>query len=160
MNINQDQVVEQTRESRREIAQYIYNNVRYGAEVAAALDKIIVTLSGGGLVFSMTFADRLAPARLWLPILFLSWFAFAMSIIGVTFSLRTLQNELSKKSNQLAQMSTEFEENLTESKIGSIITGITRHKRVAIWNHIGIWSFVSAILLLGVFVGRNLLASH
>ena len=51
-------------EARREIAEHMERHVRYSAEVAAALDKIIVTLSGGALVLSMTFADRLAPARL------------------------------------------------------------------------------------------------
>jgi len=35
-----------------------------GANVASQLDKTIISLSGGALVFSMTFVDKLAPANL------------------------------------------------------------------------------------------------
>jgi hypothetical protein len=116
-------------EGRREIAELISDHVRYGGEVAAALDKTIVTLSGAALVFSMTFADRLAPARLWLPILFLSWFAFAMAILSVIFAFRTLQNSMSKKADELNQMSNEFEKHLAEGKVGSAILSITRERK-------------------------------
>jgi hypothetical protein len=95
--MNQDQFAERIAEGRRELATHMESHVRYGAEAAAALDKVIVTLSGGALVFSMTFTDRSAPARLWLPILFLSWFAFAVSIIGVAFSYRALQKQMRKE---------------------------------------------------------------
>jgi hypothetical protein len=47
-------------------------NIRYCAEVATSIDKTLVSLSGGALVLSMTFVDRFAPAKLWLPVLFTS----------------------------------------------------------------------------------------
>jgi len=147
-------------EARREIAEHMERHVRYSAEVAAALDKIIVTLSGGALVLSMTFADRLAPARLWLPALFLSWLVFAVSIVSVALSYRALQKQLRERAYQLNQVAKDFEKHLAEGKVASIIIDIARHGKVGFWNNVAIWSFVSAIILLGIFVGRNLLASQ
>ncbi len=40
-----------------------------GGDIAASLDKTLVSLSAGALVFSMTFVGTLAPERLWLPLL-------------------------------------------------------------------------------------------
>lgn len=158
--MNQDQIAARVAEARRDIARLMEEQVRHGAEVGGALDKIMVTLSGGALVFSMTFADRLAPARLWLPILFLSWFAFAVSIISVVFASRASQKDLSKRAGKLNTAAKEFEEYLAEGTVGTVITDLSVHSGVVFWNRIGIWSFVSAIVLLGVFVARNLLASQ
>ena len=107
-------------EARREIAEHMERHVRYSAEVAAALDKIIVTLSGGALVLSMTFADRLAPARLWLPVLFLSWLVFAVSIVSVALSYKALQKQLRERAYQLNQVAKDFEKHLAEGKVASL----------------------------------------
>ena len=145
---------------RREIAGQMERYVQYSGKVAAALDKIIVTLSGGGLVFSMTFADRLTPARLWLPLLFASWLAFAVSIVCVAFSNKALQKQIIKRANQLNQLAKGFEKNLAEGKVPvSIAVEIARFGNIGFWNNVAIWSFVSAIILLGAFVGRNLLTT-
>jgi hypothetical protein len=145
-------------EFRREIARHMESHVRYGAEVAAALDKIIVTLSGGALVFSMTFADRLTTGRSWLLVLFASWLVFGLSIVSVALSHRALQKQIRKRADQLNQVAKDFEKNLAEGKIPTnIIIDIQRHGKIVVWNNIAIWSFMAAILLLGVFVGRNLL---
>ena len=107
----------------------------------------------------MTFADKLAPARLWLPVLFLSWLAFAFSIVGVSVSHRALQKELRERADQMNKAAQRLEKAFAEGKIGSVVVDLSVHRKVVNWNDVAIWSFLTAIILLGAFAGRNLLAT-
>ena len=142
---------------RREIADRIFGLIQYGAEISAALDKIIIGLSGGALVFSMTFVDRLAPAKLWLPVLFLSWILFATSIIGVTFAIRKLQRSLVAECDELDKLARKAEEDIAKGQLITLGMG-AKGTGIDFWNTLSIWSFVLGIVLLGTFVARNLLA--
>jgi len=55
----------------------------------------------------MTFIDRLAPAKLWLPVLFTSWAAFAVSMLCVLTSLRH-SKAITDKADQMNKRSQEF----------------------------------------------------
>jgi hypothetical protein len=61
---DQDDISKRIAEGRLFLVERMLDTIRYGAEVAGTLDKTLVSLSGGALVFSMTFVDRLAPAKL------------------------------------------------------------------------------------------------
>lgn len=66
--------------------------VRAEHEVAQRLDKSLLTLSGGALGFSITFARQMAGdpvVHLWL--LWTSWICFGLAIIVMLFSLWTSQ---------------------------------------------------------------------
>jgi hypothetical protein len=58
-----DDTLRRIDEARRDLAGMINDTVQKGAEVSAALDKTLVSLSGGALVLSMTFIDKLAPGK-------------------------------------------------------------------------------------------------
>ena len=154
-----DDTLRRIDEARRDLADMINDTVQKGAEVSAALDKTLVSLSGGALVLSMTFIDKLAPAKLWLPILFTSWVAFTISIICVVISLRSTQTALSNHGDYLNTLTAEFEKNLESGKIGTVTTSAMHHKTVAWLNWAAVAAFLAGIILLGIFVGHNLLAT-
>jgi predicted transcriptional regulator len=53
-----------------------------------------MSISGGALLFSMKFVGVLAPTKLLLPVLFLSWAAFGASIVCVILAMRAEQNAI------------------------------------------------------------------
>src|SRR4051812_16740615 len=62
-----------------------YNRNR---EIGYGRDKILVSLSGGSLVFSMTLLSALAPGKHWLGALLLAWVLFGVSIGFVIMGMR------------------------------------------------------------------------
>src|SRR5438552_8356700 len=68
-----------------------------GHEIGSAIDKALISLSGGALIFSMTFVERLAPEKLLLPVLFLSWAFFAIAIVSVVMAMRGEQKDLTSQ---------------------------------------------------------------
>ena len=155
----QDDISRRIDEGRLYLVERMLDTVRYGAEVAGTLDKTLVSLSGGALVFSMTFVDRLAPAKLWLPVLFTSWVAFAASMLCVTMSLRALQKVITDKADQLNKLRQEFEGALKKGLVARVSTELTHHAPVSGLNRVAIYSFFVGIILLGIFVAHNLLAT-
>lgn len=49
--------------------------------------KTILGLSGGSIVLSITFLKDIAPDRHWLPLLFVAWFFFSVSVCLSLFEL-------------------------------------------------------------------------
>jgi hypothetical protein len=135
---DQDDISRRVDEGRLHLVERMLDTVRYGAEVAETLDKTLVSLSGGALVFSMTFVDRLAPAKLWLPVLFTSWVAFAGSMLCVLMSLRALQKAITDKADQLNKQRQEFERALKKGLVGQLSTELTHHAPVSSLNRVAI----------------------
>ncbi len=135
---DQDDISRRVDEGRLHLVERMLDTVRYGAEVAETLDKTLVSLSGGALVFSMTFVDRLAPAKLWLPVLFTSWVAFAASMLCVLMSLRALQKAITDKADQLNKQRQEFERALKKGLVGQLSTELTHHAPVSSLNRVAI----------------------
>src|SRR6266550_5362007 len=73
-------------------------------DAATALDKTLLSLSGGALVFSMTFVDRLAPLRLCLPLLFLAWALFGASMVSIVFGMRVAHNYLVRQAKEIVDL--------------------------------------------------------
>src|SRR5204862_8132969 len=128
---DQDDISRPVDEGRLYLVERMLDTVRDGGEVAGTLDKTLVSLSGGALVFSMTFVDRLAPAKLWLPVLFTSWVAFAASMLCVLMSLRALQKAITGKADQLNKLRQEFEQLLKKSLVGKVSTELTHDMQVS-----------------------------
>jgi hypothetical protein len=144
-------------EAKRELFEAISKNIQRGSDVAAGLDKTLISLSGGALVFSMTFVNTLAPSKLALPALFGAWVAFSTSIVAVLYSMRSLQSGLLKTFDEIMNRINALEEAEREgaSQI-SIPTKSIRYANVEFLNRAGIGAFIVGILLLGFFVAYNI----
>jgi hypothetical protein len=149
-------------EAKRELHQRAERNIDRGSTISTNLDKALISISGGALVFSMTFVGVLAPGKLLLPVLFLSWAAFGASIVSVIFSMRAAHNAIVEavKNTQLAVERLNKDTALSvlvQVGIDLRVTPIVKESRpVFIWNNCAIASFVAGLVLLSVFVGYNL----
>ena len=61
--LNEEGSVESTR---RELTAMLFGSIKQGDEIEYGLNKVLVSLSAGSLLFSMTFISALAPGRHWL----------------------------------------------------------------------------------------------
>jgi hypothetical protein len=128
--------------------------LKQGQAIAADLDKALLSLSGGALVFSMTFVGTLAPARLVLNVLFSAWIAFGLSIVWVVSSMRAAQN-LNVRS--LTEMADVLEKLNRLEEPGDFPRVMRSSKWIPILNNAAIAAFVIGVMLLGFFVGYNLM---
>ena len=144
-------------EAKRGLIEAISKNIQRGSEIAAGLDKALISLSGGALVFSMTFVNTLAPSKLALPALFLAWIAFVGSIISLLYAMRSLQSGLSKTFDEIMDRLSEVEHAERSGASGiSIPKKKIHYAKVEILNQLAIGAFIVGVLLLGFFVGYNL----
>ena len=151
-------------EHREKLIRRLDEKVELGFKVASELDRTLVSLSGGALVFSMTFVDKLAPAKLLLPVLFGAWAAFAASMGAVIFAMRGAQNHISQ---EIAKFTTHFSELDQAEKAARtqpqiprqtvrVIPSVSKSTSVG-WLNVGaLVAFVIGVTLLGIFVGFNL----
>jgi hypothetical protein len=127
--------------------------------IAEALDKTLISLSGGALVLSMTFVTALAPGKSLLPVLFSSWLCFGVSIVCVIIATRKAQIGTVRDAEVLTKFMRELDE---KKKGGSTLVQatpeITRDVAVTHLNNTAIAAFLFGLLLLGFFVGFNLWA--
>lgn len=146
-------------EIRKELDAELKQNRQACTEVSSELDKIIVSVSSGALVFSMTFIQYLAPQRLWLPVLFLSWLAFGAAIFVVVYSIRQFQRHLVATIIRHDNLRTKLDELAAKNDPMADFTK-REHllKDVGGLNNLAIACFISGLLLLGIFVGRNLIS--
>jgi hypothetical protein len=142
-------------EERDRFVDRIRDNVNVGSAVASSLDKTLVSLSGGALIFSMTFIDRIGSTKLWLWVLVLSWAAFVGCICCVIFANREQLLALTKRAEELGKQIDHFEEEVRCGRLRSAVPGIITNKRVGLWNEAAVWAFLLGIALLGTFVIRN-----
>ena len=91
------------KDAQKRFVEHLENRIQQGGRVAADLDKTLISLSAGALVFSMTFVNTLAPHKLWLPVLFGAWVAFALSVVFVILAMRAEQKMLNGVILHIAQ---------------------------------------------------------
>src|SRR4051812_5677637 len=89
-------IIQHYAEQREKLGQRIDSKLAAGGIVAAQVDRTLITLAGGALIFSMTFVDKIAPAKLALWVLFAAWLAFGFSMVIVMFAMRGHQRFLEK----------------------------------------------------------------
>lgn len=146
---------------RRLFLEQIVRLVESGQECGRSLDKALMTLSGGALVFSMTFVGTLAPARLGLMWLFLSWAAFGVAIIAVAWAMRREQ-ETTHEMALLTRKRLDDWDGLGAEHAGLVqpTIDVGTNTRVAWLNMAAIAFFSAGAIMLCVFVALNLLAKH
>jgi hypothetical protein len=130
-----------------------------GEHVGSAIDKALITLSGGALVFSMTFVERLAPQKLLLPILFASWAFFALAIIAVVIAMRGAQNDLAAQGIRASEVLKSIEHIKDSATRVSPTGAVAVNPKVWRWNLIALVLFILGVLALSIFVGWNMFKS-
>jgi hypothetical protein len=149
---------EQTAAARSELIDML--NRAIAGDGAPDLDKTLITLSGGALVFSMTFIGTLAPAHLWLPILVLAWFAFAICIILIIISQRKAQNAQTRRAVQLSEViETLHGSDVPAGLVARATINVTVNRTRYRLNNYSVAAFLIGTALLGFFVTANLLAT-
>jgi hypothetical protein len=133
--------------------------IERGSRVASAIDKTLISLSGGALIFSMAFVERLAPQKLLLPLLFCSWAFFALAIICVILAMREEQSSLHKETKQQSDTLAKLDH--TPGAIRQALQlqptlTVGRNPKVWRFNVLAVVTFLVGVVLLGVFVGFNL----
>ncbi len=128
------------------------------------LDKTLVSLSGGGLVFSMTFVSALAPSKHLLSVLFAAWAAFTISIISVVLAIRrsqTLEGERLVAATNLLKEINEVERSGMVNILPTAQFHISaaRDMQIIVLNRSAILCFLVGVTLLAIFVGYNLWVS-
>lgn len=145
----------------KDLIEHTERRLEHGGRVAADLDKTLISLSAGALVFSMTFANSLAPAKHVLWVLFLAWVAFATTMFSVIMGLRRVQAAIVKTIINLQRAGEAIEQNkpfhsFLKIPIKPLKTTVTRVPSVDWLNKMAITAFLIGIVLLGIFVGWNL----
>lgn len=133
------------------------------ANAAAALDKTILSLSGGGLVFSMSFVGQMAPSKLCLPLLFVAWSFFALAVIGILVAMRRSQTEANKRVQKNAGVLENLEKMAGKAASAEWTAKVTyrvSQDSVMRWiNWCALCAFLIGVICLGIFVGLNLAQS-
>ncbi len=150
-------------DARKQAAEELTRAVQAGSAAGASLDKTLVSLSSGAMVLSMTFVGQIAPSKLLLPLLFMSWLAFAASVLSVVFAMRTAQSKANLAAMHFAKLIEDID------KVGPFVIAakdtmrmfrdVSLSTKVRRFNIFAISAFSVGLLLLGIFVGYNLLAS-
>jgi hypothetical protein len=102
--VTETQIRQAAAEARQTTLRQFFSAREASRAIGAAQDKTMLSLSGGALVFSMTLVGSFAPARLLLPILVLSWIAFAISMVAVVFGIRAEQLAIHQDLQETAQV--------------------------------------------------------
>lgn len=151
-------------EAKNYIAGRIDAGIARGSQVGADLDKTLISLSAGALVFSMTFVGQLAPSKLLLPVLFAAWVAFAISIICVVLAMRAEQNAvialLHKFDADLKKLEEREVAGITESDRVRLTPTVDTAPWVVALNRYAVGTFMLGLFLLGTFVAYNLWRGH
>ena len=156
-----DPVEESFSQIDKDLIERIERKLEHGGRVAGDLDKTLISLSAGALIFSMAFANSLAPAKHVLWVLFLAWVAFATTIVSVIVGLRRVQAAIVKTIINLQRASEAIEQNkplhsFMKVPMKPLKTKVTPVPAVDRLNNLAIAAFLIGIMLLGAFVGLNL----
>jgi hypothetical protein len=159
-NDERNEIVEHYAEQREKLGQRIDSKLAAGGIVAAQVDRTLITLAGGALIFSMTFVDKVAPAKLALWVLFAAWVSFGFSMVIVMFAMRGHQRFLEKvvlEHSKLYDVLREREkEALKSGRLYSISPAPVRQSRsVGILNLLAVISLALGMTLLVGFVAYN-----
>jgi hypothetical protein len=124
------------------------------------IDSTLLKLAPAGLALTLTTARLVAPKLLCLPILFLSWFCFGLSIAAVLLSYWATEEAFShevKKTVEAAERGTGVINSDKVADPGFEETKWT--KLVRITNATSISAFVLGAILFAIFSGINMCAS-
>jgi hypothetical protein len=95
--------------ARREVTARLFDAYDRNREIGYGRDKVLISLSAGSLLFSMTFIGALAPGKYWLGFLFAAWMFFAASIVCVIVGMRQAELAEAKWAKKLSDQLVELE---------------------------------------------------
>jgi hypothetical protein len=148
------------RDARSKLSESIERNIERAGRVAAQLDRTLVSLSAGALVFSMTFVGTFAPRRLLLPVLFCAWGAFAGCLTFIIFGMRAEQNAIRKATGNFDSLLKQLDAHEPLVSAAKLSVKLTLTFPAARWvlilNKCAIAAFMLGLALLGFFIGYNL----
>jgi hypothetical protein len=142
--------------ARREVTERLFEAKSQGHEVGYGLDKALIFLSAGSLVFSMTFVSVLAPGKHWLVMLFLAWTCFGGSIVCVIIGMRMSQVAVGRWAERLSEALKEIDKRRAPGVSVRADYETTRNPRASLLNICAVGACLVGILFLGIFVGVNL----
>jgi hypothetical protein len=147
-------------EAKRRLTDNVERNIERSGRVAAQLDKTLISLSAGALVFSMTFVSAFTPGKLLLPLLFLAWGAFAACMMLVIFAMRAEQNAMTAATQDLDSLLQQLDKHeplVSAAKLNVKLTyTVSAAPRVVRLNKCAIGAFMVGVGFLGLFVGYDL----
>jgi hypothetical protein len=142
--------------TRREFTQRLFEAYNENNQLGYWLDKSLLSLSGGSLVFSMTFVSAFAPGRHWLVILFLAWVCFGGSIACVIVAMRKAQTATTARAVEISDRLGELEKRKApDVTITSTLTMSRNVARIRL-NTYALGAFLVGLVCLAIFVGINL----
>jgi hypothetical protein len=155
-----NQIVEHFIEQRVNLGARIDSKQAVGSKIAAQLDRTLISLSGGALLFSMTFVDKIAPAKLQLWLLFAAWVAFVVSMVAVMLAMRAEQRlihgQIVRASKLYDTLDAQEDEALSTGRAINIVPArVAVSKGVGVLNLVAMIAFGLGVALLGTFVGYN-----
>lgn len=152
-------------EARNTLRDAIERNIDRASRTAANLDRTLISLSAGAFVFSMTFVSTLAPAKLWLPVLFFAWACFVAAMVLVILAMRSAQAGTEKAIHNAAGHLKQLEANpdfareiISKLRLPQPIVQkqITKNTIVGTFNNWALIAFIIGILSLATFAAYNL----
>jgi hypothetical protein len=136
---------------RRELIALLFEAYKRHHDLSYGLEKVLVSLSAGSLLFSMTFISALAPGRHWLGILFGAWIFFAASIVCVIFGMKRSAAAEASLLREWSDTLGELEKSRGAVRVA--FTGRVEAKR----SHAGVWLTNCA---LGAFLESTHVSKH
>ncbi|MFZ3375344.1 MAG: hypothetical protein WA183_07305 [Chthoniobacterales bacterium] len=155
--------------ARQVLSDAIERNIDRGNQSAAQLDRTLITLSSGALVFSMTVGSKLGGAKCILAFLFFSWICFLAAITLVILSMRSQQNAAERAVQKAAKGLKLLEDDpeiarqfLAQQKSPEPITRkeVERHEVIGCLNSWALVAFGAGMLSLAIFAAFNLCAAN
>ena len=157
MNHTPEEAFEKTRDA---LVQEVFRASEAAQTRAYTSAKTILSLSGGALVFSMTFVEKIAPAKQHLWLLFSSWVAFAISMLAVVVAMKRGETSASnrmrsaaKEVQNLDDLKADFLRNGKFAKVDPFYVTV---KGASTCNWTAFVGFAVGIFVLGIFVALNL----
>ena len=141
--------------ARREVTARLFDAYNRNREIGYARDKVLISLSAGSLLFSMTFIGALAPGKHWLGVLFAAWIFFAASIVCVIVGMRKAELAEARMAEKLSDSLAELETRNPDVRVTPKI-GATRNPVGILLNNCAVGAFFAGMVCLGLFVAVNL----
>jgi hypothetical protein len=142
--------------ARREVTARLFDAYNRNREIGYGRDKVLISLSAGSLLFSMTFIGALAPGKHWLGVLFLAWMLFGVSIVCVIVGMRRAELAEARMAERFSDLLAELATRKAPDLRVMPTIGATRNPGGILLNNCAVGAFLAGMVCLGLFVGVNL----
>jgi len=118
------------------------------SEQSLSFDKTLISISSGALGLSLTFIRYMAPNPEYLPLLFIAWICFILSIVSTMSSILIAQHSMRRQRdiNTHAYQNPEDTSNETNRSVEWTLK----------FTYASMVTFILGLVFLALFVGKNL----